>query len=832
MSHQTISTQKTGDDGTTYTNYSLSYKNTGTGRTYPNIYFFYYPYISGYNYTVSYDIRINKTDNLYYLNMRNARCDNDYATEARVLLWNSVSGENWKHYSLTFPSALTGDKCYLDFEVPMKPNFQIYATIEGGNTGTFDFDIKNIVVYDETDKKYLPSISDGVKAGTTVEIKDTDATVTAVWTPNTYTVHYDITDSETTIPDQTFIFDNPNGDTISTIKPVRKGYTFAGWRYDDTEDSSFFKLFNPGDKIPSGYGDFTLHAMWVANGYHVTFEGNGADSGTMSDEAFTYDDNAKSLTANSFARNGYRFVGWNTKVDGSGQSYSDAQAVKNLSEGGETILVNTDSLQFNQIRNDSNSTSFINTSVKDLNSLTSGVVYSTTVTNTSYESGGVYSLPLDNFTSDFKTFFADKKMNISFKARSDKPMSINKVGFESASGQKQISLNNQWDTYSITAKMNSSINNRHALIFYSAQQTGTYYVGDLNVTMGGEVKLYAQWEPVTYTNAIAHWASGFENNEGNNNRKDSFRLYNTSFTGEYGKTVTYTEKNAVEIPNGLALTDHIGSDSYSDSWKVYPINTSFIQPAKETYAEYYYEPVNYIITYNLNGGTLSKANPSTYNVLYGVDFINEPVRSGYKFLGWYIDGKKVTGINVGCNATFTSTDDLYAKLATRTTGNQTVEAQWGKLTDITITNTVSGNMGNKSKDFIYTLQFPSSFSGTKLTVMDASGNASAVTIGSDCKLSFALKHGQSYTIKELNEVQFDAIKGLTNYGISKASYAEEGYKTSSTTKMDAHGNIQLIFNNQNGSVLPTGIILAGSGMGIIVALVVALGWFIKHKFIH
>lgn len=584
--------------------------------------------------------------------IRNAMCDNDWTPPAAYYVKSpSISNGDWEHQTLTTPYPITGEKWYIDgkYESKLKPNVEFYCLIKPGKTGTFDFDIKNIVVYDETDKKYLPSISDGVKAGTTVEIKDTDATVTAVWAPNTYTVHYDITDSETTIPDQTFIFDNPNGDTISKIKPVRKGYTFAGWRYDDTEDSSYFRLFNPGNKIPSGYGDFTLHAMWVANGYHVTFEGNGADSGTMSDEAFTYDDNAKSLTANSFARNGYRFVGWNTKVDGSGQSYSDAQAVKNLSEGGETILVNTDSLQFNQIRNDSNSTSFINTSVKDLNSLTSGVVYSTTVTNTSYESGGVYSLPLDNFTSDFKTFFADKKMNISFKARSDKPMSINKVGFESASGQKQISLNNQWDTYSITAKMNSSITNRHALIFYSAQQTGTYYVGDLNVTMGGEVKLYAQWE---------------------------------------------------------------------------------------------------------------------------------------------------------------------------------------KLTDIAIINTVSGNMGNKSKDFTYTLQFPSSFNGTKLTVVDGNGSPSTVTIGSDCKLSFTLKHGQSYTIKELTEAQFNSIKGLTNYGISETNYAEEGYKTSSTTKMDAHGNIQLIFNNQSGSVLPTGIILAGSGMGIIVALVIALGWLIKHKFIH
>lgn len=341
----------------------------------------------------------------------------------------------------------------------------------------------------------------------------------------------------------------------------------------------------------------------------------------------------------------------------------------------------------------------------------------------------------------------------------------------------------------------------------------------------------AQWEVKTYTNTIVHLVSGFENGEGNGPTKKYFTIGRIKFTKKYNEKVIYTDNNAIQFPNGCQLRTIFASD-VSGSWKLEnPMDTSFSQPAINTWTEYYYDPIDYKINYNLNGGTLPKENPSTYNVLYGVDFSNEPARSGYKFLGWYINDKKVTGINVGCNATFASADDLYAKLASRTTGNQTVEAKWEKLTDIAITNTVSGNMGNKSKEFTYTLQLPSSFSGTKLTVVDGSGSTSTVTIGSDCKLSFALKHGQSYTIKELDEAQFNSIKELTNYGILEANYAEEGYKTSFTTKMDAHGNIQLIFNNQNGSVLPTGIILAGSGMGIIVALVIALGWFIKHKFI-
>lgn len=505
---------------------------------------------------------------------------------------------------MTTPYAITGDTWYVEnkYANTIRPNVEFYACIAGGQTGTFDFDIKNIVVYDETDQKYLPSISDNAKAGTTVEMGDSDATVTAVWVPNTYKVSYDINGGTGKFEDQAFPDGNIAGATISATKPTKKGYTFAGWRWDDPNDETNFRLFNPGDMIPSDLQDFTLHAMWVANGYHVTFDGNGAESGTMSDEAFTYDDNAKSLTANNFAREGYRFVGWNTKADGSGQSYTDARAVKNLSEGGETILVNTNSLQFNQFINYNSSdmlnSTTINNPGKDLNSLTSGIAYSITVTNASYRSGGVYSLPLETFTSDFRTFFADKKMNISFKARSDKPMFINRVGFESASDRKQISLNSQWNTYSITAKMNSSIDDTRALTFYDAQQTGTYYVGDLNVTMGGEVKLYAQWEKLTdlKVNAVVSGDMGSRDKEFSFITQFPSSLYSktltteksdgttstiavddsgvASFTLKHGESITFKDltaeqANAVKVMSDLGIKEQdYSSEGYSTVYSV------------------------------------------------------------------------------------------------------------------------------------------------------------------------------------------------------------------------------------------------------------------------
>ena len=57
----------------------------------------------------------------------------------------------------------------------------------------------------------------------------------------------------------------------------------------------------------------------------VSFDANGG-TGSMSSMTFGKGD-TKNLTANKFTRTGYTFVGWNTKADGTGTSYSDKQSI-------------------------------------------------------------------------------------------------------------------------------------------------------------------------------------------------------------------------------------------------------------------------------------------------------------------------------------------------------------------------------------------------------------------------------------------------------------------------------------------------------------------------
>lgn len=66
--------------------------------------------------------------------------------------------------------------------------------------------------------------------------------------------------------------------------------------------------------------------------YTIVYDGNGADSGKMADEIHPIELITFNLTANTYTKEGYTFVGWNTKADGSGQSYKDQESIRALAD--------------------------------------------------------------------------------------------------------------------------------------------------------------------------------------------------------------------------------------------------------------------------------------------------------------------------------------------------------------------------------------------------------------------------------------------------------------------------------------------------------------------
>ncbi len=74
-----------------------------------------------------------------------------------------------------------------------------------------------------------------------------------------------------------------------------------------------------------------------APSYYIIFDANDG-SGGKKRQTFLLEEK-KALTSNPFSRTGYTFSGWNTVIDGSGESYDDKAIVANLAKNGETATL-------------------------------------------------------------------------------------------------------------------------------------------------------------------------------------------------------------------------------------------------------------------------------------------------------------------------------------------------------------------------------------------------------------------------------------------------------------------------------------------------------------
>ncbi|MBP5510039.1 MAG: InlB B-repeat-containing protein [Kiritimatiellae bacterium] len=152
-------------------------------------------------------------------------------------------------------------------------------------------------------------------------------TVTAQWTPITYSVKFNKNGGTGTMADESFTYGTAKALTANAF--TRTGYTFKGWA---TTSGATTAAYTNGQSVSNltatANGTVTLFAVWQVNSYSVKFNANGG-SGTTAQLACTYGQNA-TLTANGFTRTGHAFVGWMTSANGTTVAYTDGQSVLNL----------------------------------------------------------------------------------------------------------------------------------------------------------------------------------------------------------------------------------------------------------------------------------------------------------------------------------------------------------------------------------------------------------------------------------------------------------------------------------------------------------------------
>jgi len=151
------------------------------------------------------------------------------------------------------------------------------------------------------------------------------ATVTlyAQWTAITYTVTFDANGGTCDTESITVAYQTPYGELPT---PTRTGYIFAGWFTGQTSGNQL--------KPTTNYTlakDQTIYAHWTPITYTIKYLPNGGSGSAAADEICNYDE-LHTLSRTNYNRTGYRFVGWNTTADGTGDFYEYGAQVKNLTD--------------------------------------------------------------------------------------------------------------------------------------------------------------------------------------------------------------------------------------------------------------------------------------------------------------------------------------------------------------------------------------------------------------------------------------------------------------------------------------------------------------------
>ena len=100
---------------------------------------------------------------------------------------------------------------------------------------------------------------------------------------------------------------------------TRAGYDFNGWY---TAATGGTKVGDAGGTYNPTTSPITLYAQWTKQIYIISFHANGG-TGTMPNQKADENNVIAQLNANQFTRDGYAFVGWNTKANGTGIAYAD-----------------------------------------------------------------------------------------------------------------------------------------------------------------------------------------------------------------------------------------------------------------------------------------------------------------------------------------------------------------------------------------------------------------------------------------------------------------------------------------------------------------------------
>ncbi len=437
---------------------------------------------------------------------------------------------------------------------------------------------------------------------------NSNLTLYAKWTPNTYTVSYNANGGSGAPSSQTKTYGVNL--TLSSTKPTRTGYTFNGW---NTNSSGTGTNYASGGSYTAN-ANVTLYAKWTPVTYTVTYNANGG-SGAPSSQTKTYGVNL-TLSSTKPTRTGYTFNGWNTNSSGTGTNYASGGTY--TANASVTLYAkwtpNNYTVSYNAnggsgAPSSQTKTYGVNLTLSSTKPTRTGYTFNGWNTNasgtgTNYASGGTYTA---NASVTLYAKWTPNTYTVSYNANG---------GSGAPSSQTK--------TYGVNLTLSSTKPTRTGYTFNgwntNSSGTGTNYASGGTYTANASVTLYAKWTPNTYT--VKYYLDGVE--------QTSLRQSCT-----YGTTYSY---KSLPTKTGYTITGWWSGSSSSSKGTKYTAGSSFSNLTSTnggTVNRYAYtDATSYTVKYYLDGvEQTSLRQACTYGVTYSYKSL--PTKTGYTVSGWW-----------------------------------------------------------------------------------------------------------------------------------------------------------------------------------------------------
>ncbi len=530
---------------------------------------------------------------------------------------------------------------------------------------------------------------------------------TATWTPIIYTITYDLAGgSVATANPTTYTIESA---AITLNNPTRVGYNFTGWKLNGAGEAMMSVTI-----AAKSTGNKAYTATWTPINYAISYDLAGGTVATANPT--TYNIESAAITLNNPTREGYNFAGW------TGTGLTEATTTVTIAKG--------------------------STGERSYTATWTPINYDITLTL----DGGTATNPATyTIESDDITLNNPTKTGYTFKGwklngEGDAMMSVTIAN--GSMGNKAYTATWQINQYTITFDSNGG-----STVPSITQDFATAVTAPADPTREGYT--FTGWNqdvpttiPAENVTLTAQW---------------TINQYTITFNTNGGTTI-----DPIKQDYNSAVTAPADPTREGYTFAGWDNEIPTVIPAENVTITASWTPITYTLSYDLAGGTLEMANPTSYNIESAAITLNNPTKEHFDFAGWTGTGldaaTKTVVIATGSTGdrTYTATWTKKKYTVVISGGNVTADKTNPEYGDDVVLTIISDEDAELVKLTVDGVDVTANIVGDEYTITNVTANVQVVATWNKTKEYIIMAHSQA-TFSCTQDLDFTGVEGLKVY---------------------------------------------------------------------